>query len=220
MHRRGRRLRRRPDGRRRGGPGAAGDLHPALLRAPRADARRRTRGAPCVDRAVGLAFRFEPRGGLAGAVESAEDERRRFVLQIARVKAAVRSPERETDFVLVSRSVAEGAGPAVRAARSRGEERVRASGLGYTVVRPGDLLDEAGGYRALVFDQGDRVERGIAAADVADIVLRSLHDPSARCVSFDVCHEYQSSEYELVGHVPDRTNNYLGPALARLERFT
>lgn len=27
------------------------------------------------------------------------------------------------------------------------------SGLGYTIVRPGPLVEEAGGYKALVFDQ-------------------------------------------------------------------
>jgi uncharacterized protein YbjT (DUF2867 family) len=41
----------------------------------------------------------------------------------------------------------------VLAAKRRGEEHVRASGLGYTIIRPGPLVDEPGGYKALVFDQ-------------------------------------------------------------------
>ncbi len=34
-----------------------------------------------------------------------------------------------------------------------GETLLKRSGLGYTVVRPGTLLEEPGGYKALVFDQ-------------------------------------------------------------------
>jgi uncharacterized protein YbjT (DUF2867 family) len=39
------------------------------------------------------------------------------------------------------------------AAKRRGEEHLRASGLGYTIIRPGPLVDEPGGYKALLFDQ-------------------------------------------------------------------
>lgn len=38
-------------------------------------------------------------------------------------------------------------------AKRRGEAALRNSGLGYTIVRPGPLVEEAGGYKALVFDQ-------------------------------------------------------------------
>lgn len=38
-------------------------------------------------------------------------------------------------------------------AKRRGEAILRNSGLGYTIVRPGPLVEEAGGYKALVFDQ-------------------------------------------------------------------
>ena len=37
--------------------------------------------------------------------------------------------------------------------KRRGEAALRNSGLGYTVVRPGPLMEEPGGYKALVFDQ-------------------------------------------------------------------
>ena len=49
---------------------------------------------------------------------------------------------------------------------------LRASGLGYTVVRPGPLREEPGGYRALVFDQGNRISHAISCADVADVALK------------------------------------------------
>ena len=42
---------------------------------------------------------------------------------------------------------------AALAAKRRGEAALRNCGLGYTVVRPGPLMEEPGGYKALVFDQ-------------------------------------------------------------------
>jgi hypothetical protein len=45
------------------------------------------------------------------------------------------------------------------ALKRRGEASLRASGLGYCIVRPSALLQEPGGYRALVFDQGDRINQ-------------------------------------------------------------
>ncbi len=65
----------------------------------------------------------------------------------------------ETDFVLVSCAGALVADdePATAAAvlshKRKGEQALRLSGLGYTIIRPGPLLEEPGGYKALVFDQ-------------------------------------------------------------------
>lgn len=66
----------------------------------------------------------------------------------------------ETDFILVScagAGVADDESGASSAAalshKRRGETALRLSGLGYTIVRPGPLLEEPGGYKALVFDQ-------------------------------------------------------------------
>jgi hypothetical protein len=68
----------------------------------------------------------------------------------------------------------------VLAAKRRGEEQLRTSGLGYAIIRPGPLVDEPGGYKALVFDQGDRVTQSVSYADVADICLRTLREPEVR----------------------------------------
>ncbi len=54
----------------------------------------------------------------------------------------------------------------------RGEDVLRTTGLGYTIVRPGPLLEEPGGYKALVFDQGNRITESISIADVADVALK------------------------------------------------
>jgi len=75
-----------------------------------------------------------------------------------------------------------------------------------------------------VLPQGERITQGISYADVADVCLKALHDRAARNKTFEVCHEYTPEEgleqYELVAHLPDKANNYLGPALAVLEKNT
>jgi len=133
----------------------------------------------------------------------------------------------ETDFILVSCS-GSGIEPnrreQVLKAKKAGEDALRRSGLGYTIVRPGPLQEEPGGQRALFFDQGNRISQGISCADVADICVKALHDSTARNKSFDVCYEYVADQgnelYELVAHLPDKANNYLAPALSVLEKNT
>lgn len=110
--------------------------------------------------------------------------------------------------------------------KRRGEEVLRLSGLGYTIIRPGLLVSEPGGYKALVFDQGGRITESISAADVADICLKSLHEPAARNKTFDVCYEFQTEEglemYELVAHAPSASggNSYLKAAVGSLAKNT
>ncbi|XP_022714684.1 uncharacterized protein LOC111274353 isoform X2 [Durio zibethinus] len=138
-----------------------------------------------------------------------------------------RQTGQETDFVLVS-CTGLGVDPnrreQVLKAKRAGEDSLRRSGLGYTIIRPGLLKEEPGGQRALIFDQGNRISQGISCADVADICVKALHDSTARNKSFDVCHEYVAEQgrelYELVAHLPDKANNYLTPALSVLEKNT
>ena len=65
----------------------------------------------------------------------------------------------ETDFILLScaGTSAEERDPTVLekllSFKRRGEAVLRQSGLGYTIVRPGPMVEEPGGYKALVFDQ-------------------------------------------------------------------
>ncbi|RVW59309.1 hypothetical protein CK203_101689 [Vitis vinifera] len=133
----------------------------------------------------------------------------------------------ETDFILVS-CTGLGIEPTRREqvlkAKKAGEDSLRRSGLGYTIIRPGPLKEEPGGQRALIFDQGNRISQGISCADVADICVKALHDSTARNKSFDVCYEYVAEQgkelYELVAHLPDKANNYLTPAMSVLEKNT
>ena len=69
----------------------------------------------------------------------------------------------------------------------KGEDALRASGVPYTIVRPGGLTDEAGGTLGALIAQGD--DQGIGQSnriDVARICVRALTDPAARNVTFEV----------------------------------
>lgn len=113
-----------------------------------------------------------------------------FKLEVDWIKGLPSGPE--SDFILVScagqprTNVSDNVLDALIKYKRAGEQRVRNSGLGYTIVRATNLIREPGGYKALVFDQGDRLSEGISAADVADICVRSLHQPLARNKTFEV----------------------------------
>ncbi|KAL5554749.1 hypothetical protein UlMin_042150 [Ulmus minor] len=171
-------------------------------------------------------IRFEPRRQkpTEGSVGAKQDPRS-FQLILEYIKALPTG--QETDFILVS-CTGSGIEPTRREqvlkAKRAGEDSLRRSGLGYTIIRPGPLMEEPGGQRALIFDQGNRISQGISCADVADICVKALHDSTARNKSFDVCYEYVAEQgkelYELVAHLPDKANNYLSPALSVLEKNT
>lgn len=66
-----------------------------------------------------------------------------------------------------------------------------ASGLKYTIIHPGGLVDEEGGKRRLAVDVDDglltRKVRSIPRADVAALAVGCLGLPTAINRSFDVC---------------------------------
>ncbi|KAK2969540.1 hypothetical protein RJ640_003125 [Escallonia rubra] len=161
---------------------------------------------------------------IEGPVRTKQDLRS-FQLILEYIKALPTG--QETDFILISctgSGIDSSRREQVLRAKKAGEDSLRRSGLGYTIVRPGPLMEEPGGQRALVFDQGNRISQAISCADVADICVKALHDSTARNKSFDVCYEYVAETgkelYELVAHLPDKANNYLTPALSVLEKNT
>lgn len=173
-----------------------------------------------------LTIRFEPRRQrpAEGPVGTNQDLRS-FQMILEYIKALPTG--QETDFILVSctgSGIETSRREQVLRAKKAGEDSLRRSGLGYTIIRPGPLMEEPGGQRALIFDQGNRISQGISCADVADICVKALHDSTARNKSFDVCYEYVAEPgkelYELVAHLPDKANNYLTPALSALEKNT
>ena len=70
----------------------------------------------------------------------------------------------------------------------RGEEAVAASGVPYTIVRPGGLSDEPGGTRTIVFEQGDSRSEGISITrtDLARVCVSALSHQAARNRVFEI----------------------------------
>ena len=72
--------------------------------------------------------------------------------------------------------------------KRRGEEAVAASGVPYTIVRPGGLSDDPGGTQTIVFEQGDTRSAGIwnTRADVARVCVSALKHEAARNKIFEM----------------------------------
>jgi len=70
--------------------------------------------------------------------------------------------------------------------KSKGEAHLRGSGVPYTIVRPGGLVDEPGGLTGLDLQQGDAGSGRIARADVAAVMIAALATPAALRKTFEV----------------------------------
>lgn len=79
----------------------------------------------------------------------------------------------------------------------KGENHLRASGLGYTIVRPGGLRNEPGGEKPLTFAQGDVLgpNQFVPRADVARVAVAALALPAAQRKTFEL---YVAAEGEPV----------------------
>ncbi|MCY3988236.1 MAG: SDR family oxidoreductase [Gammaproteobacteria bacterium] len=72
--------------------------------------------------------------------------------------------------------------------KRRGEEAVAASGIPYTIVRPGGLSDDPGGNQTVIFEQGDSRSEGIwiTRADVARVCVSALAHEAALNKVFEI----------------------------------
>ncbi|MCX3058691.1 SDR family oxidoreductase [Streptomyces beihaiensis] len=72
--------------------------------------------------------------------------------------------------------------------RLAGENAVRASGLPYTIVRPGWLTDrtELADDGRVLLEQGDRRDGYVALQDVAEACVQALYCPSAQGLTFEM----------------------------------
>ena len=73
--------------------------------------------------------------------------------------------------------------------RRRAEAEIRASGLDYTIIRAGFLVNRAGGQRAVEVSQGTlplAPRYRIARADVAEVFVEALEHPRASRATFEV----------------------------------
>ena len=77
--------------------------------------------------------------------------------------------------------------------RFKGEEYLRASGLTYTIVRPGGLVNEPAGQKGLRFEQGDTwrplLRSTLSRDDLALVLIESLRQPAARNVTFELVND-------------------------------
>ncbi|MCX4748306.1 NAD(P)H-binding protein [Kitasatospora sp. NBC_01287] len=93
--------------------------------------------------------------------------------------------------------------------RHAGEDALRDSGLPYTVVRPGWLIDDHGAGRRVRLEQGDRGAGQVARVDVAEACVQALYTPAARGVTFEIFNEpgvpFQSWSEAFGSLVWDRT---------------
>ncbi len=114
------------------------------------------------------------------------------------VDAAVR--EKVQQFVLLTAiGVTDPAHPFNKATkgalgwRFRGEEYLRASGLTYTIVRPGGLVNEPTGQKGLRLEQGDHwrplLRSTLSRDDLALLLIESLRQPGARNVTFELVND-------------------------------
>lgn len=85
--------------------------------------------------------------------------------------------------------------------KRKGEKYLVGSGLPYTIVHPGGLLDQPGGKRTLVLGVDDellkRESRSIPRADVAELCVQALLSDAAKNKAIDAI-----SEAEGEGAVP------------------
>ena len=71
--------------------------------------------------------------------------------------------------------------------KMKAEDYLRASGIAYTVVRPGGLHDKPGGEQKIVFEQMDTVKTvSISRDDVAAVCVEALAYPEAQSKTFEV----------------------------------
>ncbi len=148
------------------------------------DARRAVAGVDAVLCAVG------PKGegarrtdifsvGVVNLIEAARASgARRFVLE-ASIGVGDSAPAIPAQFREVIGAVLD--------AMNVAEERLRASGLAYTIVRPGGLTDDAATHDVVVGEGGTAIGSGmIPRADVARLMVAALFTPEAEDRTFEL----------------------------------
>jgi uncharacterized protein YbjT (DUF2867 family) len=80
----------------------------------------------------------------------------------------------------------------------KGEDAVRATGINYTIVRPGSLTNEPGGQRGVRIMQGDPLdgEGTISRADVAAVLVSAVGRPELYGKTFEIVGDNGSPRIE------------------------
>jgi uncharacterized protein YbjT (DUF2867 family) len=97
--------------------------------------------------------------------------------------------------------------------RRQAEEALRASGLPYTIVRPGWLTNAPGSRLGIRLEQGDTGDGEVTREDVAEACVQALLNENARGKSFEI--------YNKPGSLPNWrevfASLYADPATIRTE---
>ncbi len=80
----------------------------------------------------------------------------------------------------------------------KGEDAVRATGINYTIVRPGELTNEAGGRRGVRIMQGDPIggEGAVSRTDVAAILVSAIGREDLYGKTFEVVGDHARPRIE------------------------
>ena len=70
--------------------------------------------------------------------------------------------------------------------KAKGEAHLRQSGVPYTIVRPGGLIDDPGGQVGIEFRQGDEGSGRIPRTDVAAVMIAALDNRDALHKTFEI----------------------------------
>ena len=72
--------------------------------------------------------------------------------------------------------------------KRKGEDAVAASGIPYTIIRPGGLNDGPGNEQTVIFEQGDimGMNKAISRTDVARVTVAAVKDEEARNKVFEI----------------------------------
>jgi uncharacterized protein YbjT (DUF2867 family) len=85
--------------------------------------------------------------------------------------------------------------------KRKAEKYLIDSGLDYTIIHPGGLIDKEGGKATIIMDFDDRLlqrtQRTINRADVAEVAVQSIDNPNAKKRSFDIISEVAKSPQEI-----------------------
>jgi uncharacterized protein YbjT (DUF2867 family) len=77
--------------------------------------------------------------------------------------------------------------------RLKGEDYLRASGLSYTIVRPGGLVNQPAGQQGLRIAQGDNwrplLRSTLSRDDLALVLIESLRNPATRRTTFELVND-------------------------------
>jgi uncharacterized protein YbjT (DUF2867 family) len=82
--------------------------------------------------------------------------------------------------------------------KSKGEDAVRATGINYTIVRPGELTNEPGGLRGVRIMQGDPIsgEGTISRSDVASVLVSAIGREDLFGKTFEVAGDHARPRIE------------------------